>query len=50
MVVSCKCKNNYCLACRMPEDHGCTFDFVKHQMETLRLENPVIAGEKVAKI
>ncbi len=50
MLVSCKCLNTYCLNCRMPEDHSCTFDFVKHQSELLRLENPVVVAEKVDKI
>lgn len=50
MLVSCRCKNSYCLQCRMPEDHGCTFDLVKHQLEILRLENPVVSTEKIEKI
>jgi predicted nucleic acid binding AN1-type Zn finger protein len=50
MLVSCRCTNAYCLQCRMPEDHQCTFDFVKYKLDIRRLENPVIAGEKVSKI
>lgn len=23
----CKCKGIYCIDCRMPEDHKCTFNF-----------------------
>ena len=50
LLVSCKCSNHYCLTCRMPEDHDCTFDFVKQQTEILRLSNPIVVGEKISKI
>lgn len=49
-LVDCHCGNHYCLECRYPEKHACTFDFKKQGAIELAKNNPTIVGEKVSKI
>lgn len=46
----CKCEKTYCLTCRQPEVHECSFDYRAEFQEKLKKENPVITSEKVVKI
>jgi hypothetical protein len=46
----CPCGQIFCIKCRVPELHGCTFDFRLEQQKKLARENPVVTGEKLNKI
>ena len=48
--IVCKCKNTYCIKCRLPETHKCTFDYVKEGLEKIDKENPKIEAEKLVKV
>lgn len=50
MYYECKCKKAFCLACRMPEDHSCDFDFQNLGKVDIAKSNPLVAGEKMNKI
>ena len=50
VLTKCSCENTYCLSCRYPDLHKCTFDFKKEAKKQLEKNNPVVAGEKVVKI
>ncbi len=43
----CTCKQLLCLKCRMPEDHGCTYDHRAAYKELLALKNPKVTVTKV---
>ena len=47
---TCPCKGSFCIKCRLPELHNCTFDFKLENQLRLTKDNPVIVGEKVEKI
>jgi hypothetical protein len=49
-LVDCHCGNHYCLECRYPEKHECTFDFKKQGAIELIKNNPVVTREKISKI
>ena len=46
----CKCCGFYCPAHRLPEDHQCTYDFVKLGKERLAKNNPLIVNNKIIPI
>ncbi|XP_066503683.1 AN1-type zinc finger protein 6 isoform X3 [Hoplias malabaricus] len=46
----CRCGNIFCGTHRYSDVHSCTFDYKSEAAEKIRKENPVIAGEKIAKI
>ena len=46
----CKCSNTYCMKCKMPEDHKCSFDYKKESKEILTNKLEKIENEKVIKI
>ena len=50
MHYECKCKQVFCLGCRMPEDHSCEFDFQQLGKTDIAKSNPLISGEKMNKI
>ena len=50
IIVSCSCKKQYCLECRLPEVHSCKFDYVEKGKLKLMKDNPVVTTEKVIKI
>lgn len=50
ILTKCACEVNYCLTCRYPDVHKCTFDFKEQAKKTLEKNNPLIAGEKLVKI
>jgi len=50
MICTCTCRGTFCLRCRMPEDHKCTFDFQAAHRELLKLKNPKVEGKKLETI
>ena len=46
----CKCDITYCMTCKMPEVHKCTYDFKAKEKLKLEKENPVITFNKVIEI
>ncbi|XP_017333847.1 AN1-type zinc finger protein 6 isoform X1 [Ictalurus punctatus] len=46
----CRCGNVFCGVHRYSDVHNCTFDYKADAAEKIRRENPVIVGEKIAKI
>ena len=47
---TCKCDITFCMACKMPEEHKCTYDYKTNQKLKLEKENPVINFDKVSEI
>lgn len=48
---SCRCNlKNLCMTCRFPENHNCSFDFIKDGRDRLQKDNPKIEMIKVEKI
>ena len=47
MEYSCRCNNIFCIKCKMPEDHNCTFDHKAYGK--LYLENKLekVVGQKL---
>ena len=45
----CQCGSTFCRNHRMPECHGCMFDFEKAAKERLSRENVAVEAEKVIK-
>lgn len=43
--VTCKCRNKFCNEHRHPEDHECSFDFLKSAQNTLlkSMSTPIVA-------
>jgi hypothetical protein len=50
MHYKCSCQNIFCIKCRIPELHNCTFDFQEEYKKQLTKNNPVVRGQKVDKI
>ena len=50
MSFSCSCNKEYCMKCRMPEEHKCTFDYKSKAKENLAKNNPLIVPSKVLAI
>ena len=50
MEYNCRCENIFCVKCRMPEDHNCTFDH--KNFGKLDLENKLekVVGQKLIKL
>jgi hypothetical protein len=48
--VICKCLNSFCISCRYPELHKCTFDYQKESQTKLTKENPKTIAQKVGVI
>lgn len=46
----CPCEGSFCIKCRVPELHECTFDFYNEHKKRVEKENPVVNGEKIDKI
>jgi len=48
---SCKCSIKVlCSQCRLPEQHKCTFDYIKEGKQILEKNNPKIESDKLIKI
>lgn len=50
MEYNCKCDKIFCVKCRIPETHNCSFDFKKEGKELLRDSLVKVTNEKVIKI
>lgn len=50
ILTKCSCESNFCLSCRYPDVHKCTFDFKEQAKKYLQKNNPLVAGEKMEKI
>lgn len=50
MKFKCRCDNNYCGKCRLPETHNCIFDYKEYHKKDLIKNNPIVIGEKIIKI
>ena len=46
----CKCGKEFCIRHRYPEEHSCSYDKVKEQLEQLKKDNPKIVPSKLDKI
>ena len=47
----CKCGDNqFCSQHRVPELHGCKFDYKSEQRERLIKQNPIIKTDKITRI
>ena len=49
-VTKCKCLKLFCSLHRLPEDHDCSYDYVKNGREILEKNNPLIIKNKVVPI
>lgn len=49
MTFSCKCNIDFCINCRDPSVHNCTFDYKEAFKEILTIQNPIIVPEKINK-
>ncbi|PKU87983.1 Zinc finger A20 and AN1 domain-containing stress-associated protein 7 [Dendrobium catenatum] len=45
--IKCRCNGVFCAAHRLPEDHGCTFDYRTAGRLLLEEANPLIKAEKL---
>lgn len=48
--VQCKCTKVFCSEHRLPEDHGCSYDFKAEGKSTLSAALVKVVGEKVLAI
>lgn len=46
----CKCCGYFCSIHRLPEEHNCSYDFVKLGKEILKKNNPIIIKHKIIPI
>ena len=47
---TCKCDKIFCINCKFPEVHYCTFNYKIQQQNKLENDNPVITPDKLNKI
>ena len=50
MAHKCKCNLIFCIKCRLPEQHNCTFDFKTEGKELLKKDLIKVAAKKIEKI
>ena len=50
VLTECPCKKHFCLKCRYPEEHECTFDYKQKAVNELVKNNPIVVAEKISKI
>lgn len=50
MSFTCSCNKEYCIRCRFPEEHKCTFDYKSKAKENLQKNNPLVIPAKVITI
>jgi predicted nucleic acid binding AN1-type Zn finger protein len=48
--MNCMCNQQFCIKCRSPEIHACTFNYFAHSKEQLEKHNPLITPKKIDKI
>jgi len=46
----CRCDNKFCVKCRLPESHTCTFNFKESGRNQLAQSLIHVVGEKIIKI
>jgi len=46
----CKCKKQFCVKCRHPQDHKCTYDYKNEQKIKLSKDLVNMTPEKIIKI
>ena len=46
----CRCKHNFCIKCRLPELHNCTFNYVYYGKEILSKNMIKVINSKIIKI
>merc|ERR1711879_492784 len=44
--ITCKCSFNFCMRCRLPEEHDCTFDHQALAKEQLGVKLNKVVGDK----
>ena len=47
---SCKCEHTFCVKCRHPENHNCTFNFKLKEKELLEKNLIKVVANKIIKI
>lgn len=50
LTFNCKCLGKFCMNCKIPEIHMCSFDYKKEQRDKLEKLNPAITNMKISKI
>ena len=50
ILFTCKCEKTFCVRCKYPEEHNCTFDYKKYAKDILKINNPKIINDKIDKI
>lgn len=50
VTMQCKCKGVFCLQCRLPEVHSCTFDHIGNEKITLAKKLNKVIAKKIEKI
>ena len=46
----CKCELTFCISCKMPEIHKCTYNYLSAEKLKLEKENPKIIPDKIIEI
>ena len=50
MSFTCSCNKEFCIKCRYPEEHNCSFNYKLKEKENLLKNNPLIIPIKVQTI
>ena len=50
MVHTCRCGLIFCIKCRLPEQHNCTFDYKSEGKDLLKKDLIKVAPKKIEKI
>lgn len=50
IITKCKCCGSFCSTHRLPEDHECSYDYVKYGKEILEKNNPLVIKDKIIPI
>ena len=50
IMLNCMCNQQFCIKCRAPEVHNCSFDYFKYSKDQLEKLNPLVIAKKVDKI
>ncbi len=46
----CRCGNHFCMKHRLPEQHSCSFDYIKAGKTQIANSNPLVQSAKLAPI
>ena len=47
---TCKCDHIFCIKCKDPEIHKCTYDYKSEFKDLLEINNPIITPSKIQSI